>query len=749
MRGWLTRTLVAAVLMAAVCLAMPVAGLALSEDRAYEQVSPVYKGGYGVAGIEAVAPNGEDVAFLSGGAFANGLFAQEGFSLYLAKRDPMDGWSTTSLSSPPTFGNAVDFSADLRYALAGGSLEATKSGVPEKGAVYILHRTDMPDTVANWQVAGDLTLELLNGEARQKGLYESASADLCHIVFGRSSEPLLAEAENTNGQLYELAAAPAGSCGERLSRPLRIVAVKNGSGEIEVINRHCPADLGVGEDYGGLTSQEGEQDTFNAISADGGEIFFTTGVEKDCRVYQVFARLGGERTVEVSRPASEAATCGDEVPCPGAAKRANARFMGADEHGTRVFFTTSEALAAEDTDAGRDLYMTELVCPGSESTCMSAAREVRGPVVISKDTAHQGESAEVQGVVRIAPNGEHVYFVALGVLSGANAEGRSPVRGAQNMYVYDTQRKRLAFVADLCSGPIASGGTEDRQCPRSLTGEPEGRNDTALWGKVQEVQSNRDGGVLVFASYARLREDDTDEARDVYRYDASSETLQRVTLGEGGYDADGNDSRFDASITAVGIHPGREVLRQYDMGSLAVSEDGSLVAFTSAEPLSPQATNDRTNVYVWHGGTEGQGSEGEVSLVSGGTALTPDGGVVVSPSGRDVFFITTASLLPQDTDETADIYDARVDGGGFEQVPVARPPCAGDACQGPLTNPAPLLVPGSVSQTPDGNIAVRVDSGSKKKLKKLKRKKKRKVRKRKTGRSTVHVGRGVASGRER
>ena len=42
----------------------------------------------------------------------------------------------------------------------------------------------------------------------------------------------------------------------------------------------------------------------------------------------------------------------------------------------------------------------------------------------------------------------------------------------------------------------------------------------------------------------------------------------------------------------------------------------------------------------------------------------------------------------------------RVSGKASPRCPAERQPCEGDGCQGPLTNPAPLLVPGSVSQEP-------------------------------------------------
>jgi hypothetical protein len=99
-----------------------------------------------------------------------------------------------------------------------------------------------------------------------------------------------------------------------------------------------------------------------------------------------------------------------------------------------------------------------------------------------------------------------------------------------------------------------------------------------------------------------------------------------------------------------------------------------------------------------------------VSLISSGSSLTSDNQPVISPSGRDVFFLTTARLVRQDTDEVVDLYDARLGGGGFPAAPAERQPCSGDACQGPLTNPAPLLVPGSVPQAPGQNFAAPVST---------------------------------------
>jgi hypothetical protein len=261
----------------------------------------------------------------------------------------------------------------------------------------------------------------------------------------------------------------------------------------------------------------------------------------------------------------------------------------------------------------------------------------------------------------------------------------------------------LAFVADLCSGPELSGAIEDVRCPHNL--EAGGvSNDTGLWGGSPEAQTaGRDGRFLVFSTYAQLVKNDTDNAKDVYRYDAETGALDRVSIGEGGYGANGNGNdtaeeptKFDATIVSGNIGNSARVEDQYEMHARAISEDGSRIVFSTAGPLSPDATNGRLNIYEWH--------EGSVSLVSSGNGEGNVGNAVISASGRDIFFLTTQGLVPQDTDGLFDIYDARM-GGGFPLAPAPRQPCSSDACQGALSTPAPLLVPGSVSQAPGGNFA--------------------------------------------
>jgi hypothetical protein len=153
--------------------------------------------------------------------------------------------------------------------------------------------------------------------------------------------------------------------------------------------------------------------------------------------------------------------------------------------------------------------------------------------------------------------------------------------------------------------------------------------------------------------------------------------------------------------------------------------------FETAEPLSPAASNGLVNAYEWH--------EGRVSLLSSGTDEEPVGAapggaideVMVTPSGRDIFFKTPQKLLAQDLDSAVDLYDARL-GAGFAQAPAGLAQCSGDACQGPLTNPAPLLVPGSVSQAAGENVkaaaSARVGKARPRGRKRARHRRKRRVR---------------------
>lgn len=676
--------------------------LALPTGRHYEMVSPPYKGGYGVFLLQATAMTsgreGEGVVFDSMGNFA-GQPISAAVSPYFARRET-EGWVTGPLLAPA--GTWPDNGiTDISPALLGlyvaeqgwNVLQANQEGSKE----FLFHDLFAADSASFYGPFSEppFGVPLLRLDKKPHVLLGSVGSDsrFCHVVFGGEEEgALLREAKGAARQVYELVTGGPG-CDE--APVLRLVAVSNKMDSIthepQLIDPTCKPVLGsIG-------------DKFNAVASGGSEIFFATELQAGCETESnpavLFARLNGEKTIEIST--SETADC-LAGPCTKAVRRA-AKFEGANEAGTRVFFTTNQPLVTGDIDESNDLYMAEIGCPLIEPGCEPARREVTKLVQVSHDP-NAGQAARVQGVSVLSQDGGHGYFVAEGVLSAANAEGRAPADGADNLYVYDSEKQAVHFIAELCSGPGRSGAVSDPTCPTSLTYGENGRNDDGLWGIAKELQTNGDGSFFVFATYARLADGDVDAARDIYRYDAQSESLDRISIGEEGYNANGNGDRFDSGLPRL---MQSNMLQNDELSYRAMSEDGSRIVFETDEPLSPNATNGLINAYEWQAET-GQ-SQGSVSLVSTGDDEEPVGALghvlgelMITPSGRDIFFMTVKSLNPQDIDGAKDVYDARL-GPGFPSQAVSRSNCQPGDCHDPLTMPAPLLVPGSAVQAPGGN----------------------------------------------
>ena len=86
------------------------------------------------------------------------------------------------------------------------------------------------------------------------------------------------------------------------------------------------------------------------------------------------------------------------------------------------------------------------------------------------------------------------------------------------------------------------------------------------------------------------------------------------------------------------------------------------VFFNSPDALVPQATNHKENVFEYEPAGVGscQSPSGAcVSLISAGSSGKESAFLEATPEGSNVFFITAAQLLPQDSDTAYDIYDAR------------------------------------------------------------------------------------------
>jgi hypothetical protein len=339
--------------------------------------------------------------------------------------------------------------------------------------------------------------------------------------------------------------------------------------------------------------------------------------------------VGGSASVAVS--GSECTrTSGD----PGGACNAPSglTFAGAANDGSRVFFTTTQQLLNGDTDQTNDLYECEI--PPGAPTPVGTANSCASLTEVS----HNVSGANVENVVKVSEDGSRVYFVATGALAAnLGTNDAAPVAGDHNLYVWEKDAAHPAgqttFVAKLETNDIPSFGT----------------------------QSTADGRYLVFDTANKVLASDTDEVTDVYRYDADTGVLLRLSTDTNG--SGGNEPGVEAKLTF-----NVPIWRPH----YAVTDDGSTVVFETTEALSPADTDGVTDVYEWH--------EGQVSLISNGGGTSP----WITSSGKDIFFRTTQPLTAGDSGTEEDIYDARIE-GGFPVI--ASAPCAGEACQGAPTLP--------------------------------------------------------------
>jgi hypothetical protein len=614
----------------------------LPDCRAYERVSPEFKEGFASAPV-GFSDEGR-LAYLSNGNYANngnGFAGNPGGNGYLASRTGSD-WSTKGLA--PAGPDFIPTSPALAYQ---GQAVAKAFSSDLRSSLFQMRRADQPDDAVSdlyvrrpddvFTRVGSALDPLDPLSSRKAAVLFTASDDLSHVVFSVGS-----------GGTYEYVGTGGG-------QP-RLVSVDNAGQPLTPVPECTTTTTGG----------------YHGTSADGRVTFFACLPAGSGASDAVYARVDGTTTIAVS-----ASQCTRASSDPGGVCDAHspAGFQGANADGTRVYFTTSQQLVNGDTDETEDLYQCDIPAgtppPVVPFNPCPDLREVSGAAT----------GASVKGDTRISDDGSRAYFVATGVLaSNLDANGAAAVAGDDNLYVWTRNAAhpdgQTRFVAKL---------------------DPSDANKDGM------RQTTDDGRYLVFASYAPLidhgPEADTDTARDIYRYDAETAALTRLSTGADGQG--GNQPGADANFIPIGYGP---TLPNRPAPRGAMTDDGRSVVFTTDETLAPNDTNGTVDVYLWH--------DGRVSLISSGKpsedhnftlgttdpfgsgAVTVEG--FISPSGRDVFFTTTAQLISSDVDTVMDIYDARID-GGFDQS--TRPKCSGDGCQSPPSAPPSATKPDSMLLT--------------------------------------------------
>lgn len=717
----LARHAVVAVVLALV-LSAPAGATAwatLPDGRAYEMVTPPDKNGVTSAAI-VPAPSGDAVDWEAPGGCCGSTTGGE--ELYQSSRTAT-GWVTAGLTpvpSRPLVGlfetqRPVFFTSDLAKTIY-ATPESYDPLDQDEGSVdlYLAEGAGAPIWISRGQ---------LGGSAPDRVTFDGASADANVIAFS-TREPLTADATplrdlNTPPEYLYVRNVAAGTT--------QLVDVDNSD--------HLISPDGAALGDGGLLGQEAPANTTgsttNAVSQDGTKVFFETPPYGVNDLNQNPFHEGEE--VEPSHLymrdlATSSTTEIDDPHAPGFA-----RYEGAAQDGSLVFFTSNEGLGG---DPYHDIELYEFNTTGH---AIGPAPPMSVIPVSAGDAGTPAQDGHLLGITAVANDGSRVYFVAKEALTAtANGLGQTASAGAANLYEYDTATGQTSFIATVDGEDAAPG---------PLTGEPD---------VTRPAIPTPDGSVLVFESRAdltgrnpagpstALTEEAPPETRTLAVADTSgfqpgrdvevqsapiSESVEiesvqdathlvlarplQATAGPGTtvreksvleiyrYGA-ADHSLTCASCTAAGVEPVGSALLTGAGGSYApprqatsISADGSRIFFMTQDALVPEDDNGNgLDVYEWE--------DGSVHLISDGQSL---GAFLfaTTPSGNDVFFATSARLVAQDTDGYFDTYDARV-GGGFPAPPPASGECEPGGCGSPTSDQF-IELPGSAMLGPQSEPA--------------------------------------------
>jgi hypothetical protein len=618
----------------------------LGDGRVFELVSPVLKDGgevfpavsFGVRCGECLpgthnehfpvqsAPGGGSVVYEGDPFFGVGGAVNE--NEYLSSRG-VDGWGTSVLSPTLEFLHlpegfkafSNDLSRNVFFELSPALTSSTapvNERAPEDYPDLYLQETADPEVMRPL-----VTVEDFEGRMPVRGVVGSGSNEL---RFGLDQEDTMAAGSPFSGAntgtgsvpalshvIFEVndalttasvfapeAAVPSATENnlyEWVDGGLRLVNVLPGNGVSE-----------PGAVFGSGTLGGREPDYSNAISADGSHIFWT-----DLKTGQLYVREDGESTVEIPDPGrcplSETIIKKSERTC----------FLTASADGSKILLSNGKIYNVNNLG--------------------------EGPVDLT-----EGKGG-FQSLVGGSEDLSSVYFVDTAKLEvEANREGKYPVEGQDNLYLWRNGVAKDSFVGTL-EGPGVPG------------------------------QVTPDGGFLAFMSQADLTGFDNEPAvptdcagkcSEVYEYDASSESL------------------VCGSCNPTGERPvGPSSLRLPEPGAGVVARPANLanngrLLFNSRDVLAAGVENTGfEDVYEYE--PDGLGScehsGGCLFMISPGGQDTDSDFLSADEEANNVFFTTREQLVPEDQDDLIDLYDARVN-GGFPST-VSATSCEGEGCKPP------------------------------------------------------------------
>lgn len=716
----------------------------LPDERVFEQVSPPYKNGNFVDFIHPVAfglaeAGGDAVVYPMSGAVGSaygGTIAD-----YVSRRTPGVGWSTEqtvprqSLRSYSIFNEnpfALVPSAAFTKFLFASATTYVKASRTNVANIYLSESpAGEPDWLARPTVSNPIpAIETTKFSEFQKNfVIAGASPDLSTVYFAYAGTLLPEDSaraphigDGTSDGSHEFNVAPWGFYEWNGGALREAGTLPNGS----------LSPYGAVPAAMGLPGVFGRQEEFQATN-------FDNWLSQD-----------GDRALFLSPdPLASTVTSDGEYAC--------------------------RATPIRCTSEPPELYLREMQANGGHKVTLVSRSELpghegqpapTGPVAmnsVSNGKANAGSFAFA------SPDGSHVFFASADRLTTAAPEGAEIKE-----YEYDVQSSALTYLPGVLGTIVAASRegsdflfVDEVSSPGKLELWRRGAGGGAvstiaelpvphgeLGTEVRYAHVSPDGSVVLFDTNSQLPGGFNNGGEDkrgnspfeVYRYDVALDELKCLSCPPKGVTPVGDafmSYNNYADVTEEVPHPnGSDSDPQTTLEPRGMSVDGDRVFFDTPNALVPQAINGVRNVYEWE--------NGKTYLLSSGSSTEPSYYLDNSESGGDVFFVTQAGLVPGDTDEAYDVYDARIPRPGDNPPPTAVP-CKGSICQGPPNVPQLLGEPASATFNGLGNVTSPVETTvkakPKKKTKSKKKPKKRVKKARKTGRSSKRVKHGKGRGK--
>jgi hypothetical protein len=383
------------------------------------------------------------------------------------------------------------------------------------------------------------------------------------------------------------------------------------------------------------------------------------------------------------------------------------KFLGMTPDGSKVFFTSEEALIAEDKDTSADLYMwseatDSLTLVSKADNAGNAGEAGQSDSCSASWTTKCGVQPNENYEWSLLPGGEGGNGIADSAItpggdiyfySPEQLDGDRGIVGGQNLYDYREGKAR--FVATL---------EPEQKCRLADLGSA----TLCAEGPIVRFEVTPDDSRAAFLTTTQLTSYDNAGEIEMYSFTPSS--------GEIVCD----------SCRPDGKAPIDDVKASQDGRFL--TNDGR-VFFSTTDSLVSQDTNEGIDVYEFVDGRPQLITPGTGTATAAGGALNISGfaekpGLVgVSNDGTDVYFGTFDTLTAEDHNGNfLKFYDARVNGGFAQPTPV--PPCtAAEECHGAGSSAPQLPTQGTAAGISGGNAKHK--AAAKKKQKKHKKTAKR------------------------